>query len=272
MIIVNGENDMKKELSLLEIKKITFEILKHFALFCEQHNICFFLSNGTLLGAVKYNGFIPWDDDVDVLVPREDYNRLIALYQDSERYQLFSTERDAKFYYTFAKLCDMSTVKEEINIDNGISLGIDIDIFPLDYCTEHLCTWWSRKQIKWYQIGCILSKFRSSKGKLFYKRILIDYCRFKGFNYFQRRLMKKIKRESKRGNSHAGCLIWPIYGEREVLPLSVFESTVSVIFEGIQFQAPIGYDTYLRSLYGDYENDPPIEMQRSHHKYMAYRR
>ena len=75
---------MKIELSLSDIKTIAFDILKHFAIFCEQNSIRFYLSNGTLLGAIKYGGFIPWDDDIDVFVPREDYDRLIKIYENNE--------------------------------------------------------------------------------------------------------------------------------------------------------------------------------------------
>jgi lipopolysaccharide cholinephosphotransferase len=120
------------QLTLVEIKQIEFQILQKFKSFCNDNNIQYYLSNGTLLGAVKYRGFIPWDDDIDVMVPREDYDRLVRCFKDDKRYRLFSFERNEEFLFTFAKLCDMSTVKEETNINNGMSLGIDIDIFPLD--------------------------------------------------------------------------------------------------------------------------------------------
>ena len=121
-----------KELSLKEIKEIEFELLKKFDSFCKENNVRYFLSNGTLLGAVKYKGFIPWDDDIDVLVPREDYDSLIELFHDDGRYKLFAFERNAEYRYPFAKFCDMRTRKAEGNIDNGVALGVDIDIFPLD--------------------------------------------------------------------------------------------------------------------------------------------
>ena len=86
-----------KELTLNEIKAIELELLCVFDSFCKHNNINYFLSNGTLLGAVKYKGFIRWDDDIDVLVPREDYERLITLFEDDDRYKLFTYERNQKY-------------------------------------------------------------------------------------------------------------------------------------------------------------------------------
>ena len=122
-----------KELTLPELKEIEFDILKVFDAFCKEHNIKYFLAYGTLLGAIRYKKFIPWDDDVDVLVPREDYDRILTLFQDDDRYNLFAYEKNQDYRFPFAKLCDMTTRKVEFNLDNGVELGVDMDIFPLDY-------------------------------------------------------------------------------------------------------------------------------------------
>lgn len=262
---------MKKELSLSEIKSCAFDILKHFASFCATHNLRFYLSNGTLLGAVKYGGFIPWDDDIDVFVPREDYDRLIKIYQSSDKYKLFSQETTPAYRFPFAKLCDMTTRKIETGVNNGVDLGIDIDIFPLDSCSEHILKPGVQRRIKIFLVGCMLSKFTSSVDRPFYKRFVIGCCRFVGFKFFCKRLTKRIAKERALGDDCMGCLIWPIYGEREIIPAKVFSDTEVVEFEGEKFNAPIGYDAYLRSLYGDYEKDPPPEKQKSHHRYTAYR-
>ncbi len=261
---------MKNELSLSEIKAITYEILKHFHRFCHENNISFYLSNGTLLGAVKYGGFIPWDDDIDVFVPRKDYDRLIELYKNSDKYKLFSRERDSKYKFPFAKLCDMTTSKIEANIDSGVPLGVDIDIFPLDSCSKHILKPNVQRKLRIYQAGCVLSKFISSKGRPIHKRIVIGICRLLGFEFFCNGLTKTVRKEMSLGNEYMGCLMWPIYGKREIIPSKVFADTIEVEFEGEKFPAPAGYDTYLRSLYGDYEKDPPADKQKSHHKYTAY--
>lgn len=258
------------EMSLQEIKNTAFEILKSFKTFCEENNIKYYLSNGTLLGAVKYKGFIPWDDDIDVFVPREDYDRLITIYEDSQRYKLYSSERVEKYKFPFAKLCDMSTKKIEDNIDNGVDLGIEIDIFPLDNCTSHILKPRIINKLKRYQIACLLSKMQSTKGKTWYKRLIINYCKHKGYKHYADKLYCMVNKEKILGNTHKGCIVWPVYGEREIISAEFFSNTVELEFEGEKFPAPVGYDIYLRSLYGDYKKDPPIEKQKTHHFFKAY--
>ena len=266
---------MRELLSIEEIKKIEIEILKHFKEFCEKEKIQFFLSNGTLLGAIKYGGFIPWDDDIDVFVPREDYERLIRCYKDSEKYCLYSIERNSNFYYPFAKLCDRKTIKEEMNIDNGTVLGVDIDIFPLDSWTDNYND--AKKQVKSLlkkirKLNFAKLKFNHGKSLLrtCVKTILIIHARGIGANRLIARIQRTVKLNMK-SSKYCGCVVWPIYGEREIIPKEVFDGIIEVEFEGEKFPAPIGYDIYLRSLYGNYVNDPPIEKQKTHHIFTVYR-
>ena len=261
----------RKELSLDEIRTVACSILRHFSQFCKDNDLNFYLSNGTLLGAIKYRGFIPWDDDIDVLMPRKDYDKFVEIYKDSEKFRLFTYERNSHYKFSYAKLCDMNTLKVEFNIDSGIDLGIDIDIFPLDFCSESILASTIQRKLAIYQRGCILSKFISSAGRPSYKRIIIFGCKLFGFDFFYKKLDKVVKRETSKGDSYVGCLMWPIYGRREIIPAQAFLNHIDVEFEGCKYSAPIGYDVYLRSLYGEYEKDPPVEKQRSHHKFKAYR-
>ena len=105
---------------------------------CEVLDIPYFIQGGTAIGALYNKGIVPWDDDVDLLIPREDYNRMIKLFKDSERYCLFAFDRNPDFIYPFAKLCDMTTRKDEFGYENGIELGVDIDLFPLDAWDDDL--------------------------------------------------------------------------------------------------------------------------------------
>ena len=262
---------MHKELSLQEIKEITFDILKYFNTFCQDNSLKYYLSNGTLLGAVKYGGFIPWDDDIDVLMPREDYESFISMFKDTDEFTLYTHEKNKNYKFPYAKLCALKTLKVETNIDSGVDLGVDIDIFPLDICSAHILNAYVQKKLTLYQRGCILSKFISTKGKSIFKRVIVNLCKLIGYEFVHKRLKKIAMRETISGGEYMGNLMWPIYGKKEIIPEKVFENTIEIEFEGEKFPAPIGYDIYLRSLYGSYENDPPAEKQKTHHSYTAYK-
>ncbi len=265
----------KTEMTLTQIRETEKEILKHFRDFCEQENIRFCLSNGTLLGAVKYGGFIPWDDDIDVFVPRADYDRLLERYTDTLRYRLFSPERDKRYRFPFAKLCDMTTEKAEDNVDNGLRLGVDIDIFPLDAWEDDpdaarqqaAAVEKNMSRLTFIKCGRAISV---NPVKRFVKNVVLTLGR-PTYALFIRNI-DRIAR-SNAANSRPlwlGCVAWCIYGEREIIPAEVFASLVPVRFEGEEFPAPVGFDRYLRSLYGDYTQDPPPEEQVTHHRYHAY--
>ena len=265
-----------RELSLQELKKIELETLKMFRDFCDENGISYFLSNGTLLGSVKYKGFIPWDDDVDIFIPRNDYDRALRLFKDNEKYKLFAFEREENYHYPFAKLCDMTTRKIEGNYDNGVDLGVDMDIFPLDFWDNNLEK--AKKEVKQmnlYRFCLGLTKLEKPDSYNIVKRVIkavvMMICKLLGSRFFIRQMIKLSRNGKTETSRYLGCKSWCIYGEREIIPAEVFADTVEVEFEGERFKAPIGYDTYLRSLYGDYEKDPPLEKQKTHHTFTAYK-
>lgn len=265
-----------KELSLQEIKDIEFEMLKVFRSFCEKNNIKYYLSHGTLLGAIRYNGFIPWDDDVDLLVPRSDYNRLIAIFKDDEKYRLFSPERNTKYGFPYAKLSDMTTRKEETGIDNGVHLGVDIDVFPLDAWDDNINE--AKKEAKRIRksIGLLtLSKKKNNRSSNMAKQIIIRglilCCKIFGSSHYIKKIIKESYKTKQTGGNYLGCKVWCVYGERGIIPAEVFADTTYVEFEGEMFPAPAGYDTYLACLYGDYMPEPPVEKRKTHHNFKAYR-
>ena len=263
-------------LTLDEIKQAEFQLLRIFDAYCREHQIRYFLSNGTLLGAVKYRGFIPWDDDVDVLVPREDYDRLVASFTDFDHIRLVSHERDPQYLFPFAKLCDMSIIKEETGNNNGVELGLNMDIFPLDaWDPDRSKAEREVRRIGNAMRGLGLSKLKKPNASTALKRavqgVLIMLCKLRSSGFFLGRIIQMSRREDQQGSPYLGCKCWCIYGSREIIPAQVFSDTVEVEFEGSLFPAPAGYDAYLRSLYGDYPQDPPPEKQKTHHRFTAYR-
>ena len=268
-------NEQKREMTLSQIKQTELDILRYFKAFCEKENIRFFLSNGTLLGAVKYGGFIPWDDDVDVFVPRKDYDRLMHIFPDTERYRLFSFEREKHYRFPFAKLCDMTTEKVEDNVNNGVTLGVDIDIFPLDAWEDDYrlaCKQAEQvnQQIRWLAFLKCRKAQSVNPAKRYLKSIVLSAAPYACGPLIHRMCCVARRNESNPSPKWLGCVSWCIYGRREIVPAEVFAQTTPVLFEGDQYPAPAGYDAYLRSLYGDYTQDPPKEKQITHHRFSAY--
>lgn len=265
-----------KELTLQELKEIEFDLLKVFDAFCRENNIRYFLAYGTLLGAVRYKKFIPWDDDVDLLIPREDYNRMLSLFRDSDRYRMFAFEKDEDYRFPFAKLCDMTTRKDEFGYHSGPELGVDIDLFPLDAWDDDLDR--AKKEAKYIKknmsyLGLAKLKKPDSVNpvKRLVKGMVMAFCKMFGHKYFIRKILKASDKPEQKGNNYVGAKSWCVYGERGIIPAEAFAEAVEIEFEGQLFPAPVGYDTYLTCLYGDYLPEPPKEKQKTHHSFKAYR-
>ena len=260
-----------KEMNLSQVRQVQVELLRHFSQVCEKHKLTWFLSNGTLLGAVKYKGFIPWDDDVDVCMPRKDYDRLLQLYEGTEAYRLMSFDEDYRFH--FEKLADMRTKLVEKN-PLCREIGVNIDVFPLDNfgnSKEDAEVLFSkaeklRRRLNWSKLSCYTSAtWMKAVAKWLYA---LPYKVF-GPAYFAGKIMA-LAADTENGSAYMGNLIWGFYGAGEAHLAEVFAESTPVLFEGEQYPAPVGYDSYLRGLYGDYEKDPPKEKQVTHHCYEAY--
>jgi lipopolysaccharide cholinephosphotransferase len=265
-----------KELTLQENKQHELEILKIFHTFCVENNIRYFISHGTLLGAIRYKGFIPWDDDLDVLVPREDYDRLLTVFKDTERYQLIAFEKNPNYAFPYAKLCDMSTRKIEGGYHSHVELGLDIDVFPLDHWSDDLekAKQESRLQKQsMFRLG--LTKLQKPDSvnpvKRFVKGIAMALCKLRGSAYYVEKIICGANRPEQKGSRYMGGKAWNVYGERDILPAEVFAEAIELEFEGEKFFAPVGYDAFLTSLYGDYLPEPPVEKRKTHHSFKAYK-
>ncbi len=149
-------------LSLEEIKSFSLDILVFFDKYCSDNNLRYYLAFGTLLGAVRHRGFIPWDDDIDVYVPRPDYDRVIEQFKDPDgRYAAVSCFNDASYLYPFAKIVDRKIKSMTESGEIGAN-GLGIDLFPLDGLpsdmdeTERL---FRRMNRRWYNVEDRLASY-----------------------------------------------------------------------------------------------------------------
>ena len=247
------------DLRFLQLKEL--DLLLEFRRVCTLLGLRYYVTAGTLLGAVRHKGFIPWDDDIDVVMPRADYDKLakLAPYYISSNcvYQEYHTERN--FPYYFAKLRERDTQVEE-PILRGIQMeqGYYIDIFPLDRCPHHdrLAKWFFKaiELLDCAVLAQVSNEFECGYQK-FYARLLWNALRYLPRNciFILREQVRKIsgvcgQKLCTVGGSHG----WP----RESYLPSWFEGTIQVEFEGYHFPAPIGWDELLHNMYGDYMLPP----------------
>lgn len=263
---------MRNIVDIKEHQELLLDVLKHFKKTCDTNDLRYFLSNGTLLGAIKYQGFIPWDDDIDVFMPRSDFERLLDLSDvDTDDYTLLAYPRVKEWRVPFAKLSSRKTLIQENSANFGVELGVSIDIFPLDnWCGGKLLSTVQARYcslLRRFVSASIEENFSTSRTGI--ERAILKgiwkYGRMRGSSFF----FKKIQKESERGKSnitpaYMGSVSWALYGVRELIPSHVFSDSIQVRFEDGYYPAPVGYDRYLWSLYGDYHQDPPVEKRKTH--------
>ena len=271
-----------KEMSLNEIKNCTLDILKWVSVFCDEQNIKWWLCGGTLLGAVRHRGFIPWDDDIDIMLPRSDYEKLFRMFPNNGRYLFLTSENTNDFPYAYGKIIDTKTIKLEPLPKKYQKIGVDIDVFPIDNFPENdidsflLCEAIANRQDKLQRMLARFSKRSTFIKTIGYNLILFPYILLRKSNIVNvAKYTHEIQDLSQKYNGeetgYKGIIAIAHYGIKEKNESEVYAQTVNVVFEGNEYPAPIGFQAYLRRLYGDnYMQLPPIEKRVTHHSYKAF--
>jgi len=260
-----------KRLTLDEVKRIKLHILVEVADFCNRHHIKYWLDWGTLLGAIRHKGFIPWDDDIDISMLREDYDRFIAEFASSTGYyKLCCPENDDDAYTAFAKVADLRTVNQITTISTQ-RRHLNIDVFCYDTCPEiGYEELFERRD--YYQN---IFKFNNLTPRSKYysnKRILLNYIRyFPSVIHSNHWLLMQIVKNAKSCASETSGLVAHFLGVgRKLYEKRSFDKTIQVDFEGLKFAAPEDYDRHLTITYGDYMTPPPPEQRGSTHLFEAF--
>ena len=257
-----------------EIKIVSLDILQQVHDFCMKNDIKYSLAYGTLLGAVRHKGFIPWDDDIDILMLRPDYERFVKLFNklSDSTYSVTSYETDAQFRYAFAKIVNNSTIKDELGFDK---YGIGIDLFPIDKVPNnpnlayklfklHKLYWnlFMLKAMKW-------DNNRSLSKNLFLiaSKVILFFI---PYSVIHKMAYKSVAKYSDLKDDYMlGCLSSP-YGMKDMMPKEIFDSPILLPFEQNQYCCLKEYDRYLSSLYGDYMQLPPEEKRVTHHAFKTF--
>lgn len=256
-----------------ELQQVELKILESFLKVCEKLNLKYFLVCGTALGAVKYQGFIPWDDDIDVGLPRKDYEIFCAQAQKilPEYYFVQTYKTDKNFPGIYCKIRDSRTTYIEKSVAHlDINHGVYIDVFPLDgYPKQRKDIKYLEKKKLWYQrqLFCAYEIVNecSLKAKCFRKigRILgIHKKTQKIVHELNRVLLKWDVAESDIICNHGN---WQ--GQLEYASRQQYGNGVKMKFENLEVCVPKEYDAYLTQKYGDWRAELPVEQQVGHHYY-----
>lgn len=267
-----------QKLTEREVQLGELEVLKSFAVLCEKLNLRYCLMYGTLLGAVRHHAFIPWDDDVDVAMPRPDYEKLldylISHEQEIKPLKLMHYRTNKDYIYPISRLCDTRYyVDYQDAMDYG--LGLFIDIYPIDGCgnTPEDIAWLVNKNKRLITMTFLAgqSKFvgsRTSGWRTPFKFVTYCLAKLVGAKPFINRLEKNSKKFLYDESELVNCTIWDVSGVG--FDRVMFEDTELMQFEDGYFRVPKAYDAMLRQTYGDYMQLPPEIDRIGHHFYTAY--
>lgn len=263
-----------REIQFEEMKKIELNILTYFTEVCEENNLRYYLGGGTLLGAVRHKGFIPWDDDIDVMMPRPDFQKLLSLSINNENYNIIKPGT-AGYYYNFAKLVDTRTILEEKGIKRIDGLGVYIDIFPLDGMPE---TPDARKK-RFKELNSIRKRINNTclLRPKFHRNpfAYLNACRIYNSNKnidlssLQKNYLDSALKNSFDDSEYVFAA-GGAYGARDIFPGKWFEKEIELQFENLSVKAFNGYDFYLTQLYGDYMTLPPEDKRVTPHHTIVY--
>ncbi|HAT4246479.1 TPA: LicD family protein [Clostridium perfringens] len=264
---------MSKEVSNEQLKLIGIEILKYIDELCEKNSIDYFINFGTLIGAIRHQGFIPWDDDIDICMERSEYERFLKIIKEENKYRLINSSTQNYYYNNFSRICDKKTYLTFYNIPNIENMGVFVDVFPLDNIPQNI----NKKEemfkkiyelsdeiyyslpLKWYKTLGIKRKIKMYLYKIFNKNL----------NYFNLiNQMDKIMKEYNGKTDILSCLCLP--DDRMTFTKKEYSGRIRVKFENIEVNAPLNYDMILRKLYGDYMKMPREIEQISLHHFKVY--
>lgn len=259
-----SDNEMLRKLQLTE-----FEMLVEFDRICRKHNINYSLDAGTLLGAVRHKGFIPWDNDVDVMMTREEYERFFEKCQtelDTDSFFLQEFRTDHGYRWGYSKLRRNGTLflregQEDLNCHHGVFVDIFIiDNVPDGYFSRrvhHVFCYIIRKGL-YSVVGC-----KSAENMV--KRFIYKLASFIPISFWKNALKKAQKAAKGKRTQLISRLTFP-YGNQIKYGLSsdYYDEYTELEFEGKQFMVVKEYDRYLRELYGDYMILPPVEQRKGH--------
>ena len=263
---------MRKLLDIEGCKRIQLEILDAIDRFCREKELRYSLIYGTLIGAVRHQGFIPWDDDIDLMMPRPDYDRFRKEFKADGFYLTDLAER-YDCVETFLKVCKEGTVMVDKHFGREL-WGVNVDIFPVDGAPENLAEHYAALDRLWDKVLQICPYYKTVKKGRF--PLMLKYAA-KRLVYFYPGSFKGLKKKVVEGQKsipyETSRIVGVYYGgikTRSFMEKRIYDNFSALPFEGNPYPALLYYDEYLTQVYGDYMQLPPEEQRITNHAYDSF--
>lgn len=265
-LFLEENKSLDEDIKIIQLHSLG--ILKELIKIFDEHNLTYYLSGGTLLGAVRHKGFIPWDDDIDISMPREDYENFLSISSETldKRYfvQNFKTDNEYKYYIT--RVLDRNYDIEEIRTKKRTNPAVDI--LPLDGSPNNIL---ARKvhflkcmSLRYLISLCNRKIIDMKRRRNIIERILVNTLRFIPFERFldeyklKTLLDHSLKKYSMQSSDYSGCLMGA-YRTKQMVPTEWFGENKVYQFENLNLSGPENFDCYLRQMYGDYMEVPKVK-------------
>lgn len=272
-----------REISMQEEQKAALEVMRKIADVCEEQGLAYSLFYGTLIGAIRHKGFIPWDDDIDIAMPRPDYERFCKYCtghaEELKPFKLLNMDTCKDYPYMISRMSDERYLLKVTN-EKDFGLGVFVDIYPLDGLgNEYDQAYALMAKVRKYPRLIFLATrryyhFGTTKG---WGKRMAKFCAFCivkliGKNILAQRLLSLVDTTRYESSRYVGCAVWGAGSKVFVFDKEKLGGMVQVDFEGEKFRAFEGWDYLLKMWYGDYMQLPPEEDRVPHHLYTAYKK
>ena len=258
-----------RTISDLELRQLQLDILRQVHNYCQDKGLKYFLAGGTLIGAVRHKGYIPWDDDIDLFMPRKDYDLFLDYYnlQNETSTRVISLRTRPDYYLSYAKVEDVRTELIE-DVDSGCKMGVNIDLFPLDGVPDD-----EEERKRYFKKIQRLRNMETLKGVSVnwrkrnpLKKILLAPRSLRSIVESLEHAVDKTLVDTKDvANVSSGN-----NGINSCFPREAITDDIDILFEGEYFKTMQGYESYLLINYGDFMKLPPEDKRISHHAFTAY--
>lgn len=265
--------------SIEELHKIDLDIVKDFKRICDENEFKYYMIGGTLLGAIRHGGFIPWDDDIDIGMPRDDYEKFLLIANDElkKNLKISNFKTNEKYQYYISRIIDLNNPIVEKRIrNNNKNVHASIDIFPIDGTPNNFFirklyyfrVMFHRALMSLYYRDSIDKERKRSKTESILVFILekIPFERIISASHEKNKIDKILKSQSIDKSDNIGTIMGA-YRTREIVPKIYFSSGREYKFEDIYLNGPSMYDEYLTHMYGKYMDIPSLDERKSHFEF-----